>query len=199
MASQHIDYVIPPESKAFCDSIGYAEGVKVGNMLYLAGQVGWNPATGKVAEGGLREQVRGAFTNMKKIIEHAGGTIDGVVQLMSFLADKGGDRPLMGRLQHSGRGAEGVLQNRKTLRNCRTGEATGAARFAGRTPGSSRALGPWLISIHNRSTTRRGRRWESGTERSSGQESSSRSACFCFNVEALRPARPSRTWELLPV
>jgi 2-iminobutanoate/2-iminopropanoate deaminase len=95
MASQRIDYVIPPESKAFCDSIGYAEGVKVGNMLYLAGQVGWNPATGKVVEGGLREQVRGAFTNMKKIIEHAGGTIDGVVQLMSFLADKESDRPLM--------------------------------------------------------------------------------------------------------
>lgn len=95
MASQRIDYVIPPESKAFCDSIGYAEGVKVGKMLYLAGQVGWDPATGKAVEGGLREQVRGAFTNMKNIIEHAGGTIDGVVQLMSFLVDKGSDRPLM--------------------------------------------------------------------------------------------------------
>jgi 2-iminobutanoate/2-iminopropanoate deaminase len=95
MASQHIEYIIPAESKAFCDSIGYAEGVKVGNMLYLAGQVGWNPATGKVIAGGLREQVRGAFKNMKNVIEHAGGRIDGVVQLMSFLADNGSDRPLI--------------------------------------------------------------------------------------------------------
>ena len=95
MVSQKIEYIIPPDSKAFCDSIRYAEGVKVGNMLYLAGQVGWNPATGKIVQGGLREQVRGAFSNMKKVIEHAGGSIDGVVQLMSFLADKGIDRPLM--------------------------------------------------------------------------------------------------------
>jgi 2-iminobutanoate/2-iminopropanoate deaminase len=95
MASQRIEYVIPPASKAFCDSIRYAEGVKVGNMLYLAGQVGWNPATGKVIEGGLREQARGAFANMKTVIEHAGGTIDGVVQLMSFLADQGSDRSLI--------------------------------------------------------------------------------------------------------
>jgi enamine deaminase RidA (YjgF/YER057c/UK114 family) len=66
VASQNIEYIVPPDSKAFCDSIRYAEGVKVGNMLYLAGQVGWNPATGKIVEGGLREQVRGAFSNMKK-------------------------------------------------------------------------------------------------------------------------------------
>ena len=95
MPSSRIEYVIPTASQAFCDSIRYAEGVKVGNMLYLAGQVGWNPATGKVIEGGLREQVRGAFSNMKTVIEHAGGSIDNVVQLMSFLADKGNDRPLM--------------------------------------------------------------------------------------------------------
>jgi 2-iminobutanoate/2-iminopropanoate deaminase len=95
VSSQKIEYIVPPDSKAFCDSIRYAEGVKVGNMLYLAGQVGWNPATGKIVEGGLREQVRGAFSNMKKVIEHAGGRIDGVVQLMSFLADKGSDRSLM--------------------------------------------------------------------------------------------------------
>lgn len=95
MSSQHIEYVIPAASKAFCDSIRYAEGVKVGNMLYLAGQVGLNAATGKVVEGGLREQVRGAFANMKTVIEHAGGTMDGVVQLMSFLTDKGSDRPLI--------------------------------------------------------------------------------------------------------
>jgi enamine deaminase RidA (YjgF/YER057c/UK114 family) len=31
----------------------------------------------------------------EETIEHAGGSIDGVVQLMSFLADKGSDRPLM--------------------------------------------------------------------------------------------------------
>lgn len=95
MPAQKIEYVVPPDSKAFCDSIRYAEGVKVGNMLFLAGQVGWNPATGKVVEGGLREQVRGAFSNMKKVIEHAGGTIDGVVQLMSFIAETGSAGPLM--------------------------------------------------------------------------------------------------------
>jgi 2-iminobutanoate/2-iminopropanoate deaminase len=95
MSSQRIEYVIPPASKQFCESIRYAEGVKVGDMLYCAGQVGWNPATGKVVEGGLREQVHLAFTNLKTLIEHAGGKMDGVVQLMSFLADKGSTAPLI--------------------------------------------------------------------------------------------------------
>lgn len=95
MPSQKIEYIVPESSKQFCESIRYAEGVRVGNMLYLAGQVGWDPASGKVVEGGLREQVRRAFTNMKTVIEQAGGTIDGVVQLMSFLADQGSDKPLM--------------------------------------------------------------------------------------------------------
>jgi 2-iminobutanoate/2-iminopropanoate deaminase len=94
MSKPLIEYVIPPESKAFCDSIRYAEGVKVGNMLYLAGQVGWFPESGKIADG-LREQLRKAFANMKVVIEQAGGSIDHVVQLMSFFADKGDARPLM--------------------------------------------------------------------------------------------------------
>jgi 2-iminobutanoate/2-iminopropanoate deaminase len=95
MASQRIEYIVPRASKHFCDSIRYAEGVKVGNTLYLAGQVGWDPATGKVVEGGLREQIRRAFQNMKTVIEQAGGKIDDVVQLMSFFADNGSDGPLM--------------------------------------------------------------------------------------------------------
>ena len=95
MPSEKIEYIVPEASKQFCESIRYAEGVKVGSMLFLAGQVGWDPATGKVVEGGLSEQVRRAFTNMKTVIEQAGGKIDGVVQLMSFLSDQGSDKPLM--------------------------------------------------------------------------------------------------------
>ncbi len=95
MSQSRIEYFTPEASKQFCAAIGYAEGVKVGNMLYLAGQVGWAPETGKVVEGGLREQIRRAFTNMKTVIEQAGGGIDGVVQLMSFFADQGTDKPLM--------------------------------------------------------------------------------------------------------
>ena len=135
MATQRIEYVVPPESKAFCDSIRYAEGVKVGNMLYLAGQVGWNPATGKVVEGGLREQVRGAFSNMKKVIEHAGGTIDGVVQLMSFLADQGSDRPLIEDFNIVVEVQKEFFRNRNAVRDRGAGEAASVPRAARGAPG----------------------------------------------------------------
>ncbi|MDO8588402.1 MAG: Rid family hydrolase [Armatimonadota bacterium] len=95
MATQKIEYVIPPASKQFCEAIRFAEGVKVGNMLYLAGQVGWNPETGKVVEGGLPEQARRAFSNMKTVIEQAGGKMDDIVQLMMFVADTGSGKSLM--------------------------------------------------------------------------------------------------------
>lgn len=89
-----VEPVIPAEREEFCKQIGFAEGVKAGNMLYIAGQVGWDENS-QVVPGGIREQTRQAFKNMKAVIDTAGGSMDNIAQLMIFVADKGSDKPLM--------------------------------------------------------------------------------------------------------
>lgn len=95
MPNQCIEDAIFRGCRQFCERVRYAEGVKVDNVLYSASRVGWDPETGQIVEGGLREQLRRAFKHMKTVIEHAGAKIDGVVQLMSFFAGNGSDGPLM--------------------------------------------------------------------------------------------------------
>ena len=57
----------------------YSQGLVVGNRIYVAGQGGVNPDTGKMLEG-IEEQTRQVMVNVKSIIEAAGGTMDNVVK-----------------------------------------------------------------------------------------------------------------------
>ncbi|PCH34182.1 YjgF-like protein [Wolfiporia cocos MD-104 SS10] len=65
----------------------YNQGVKVGDLLFVSGSLGINPATGKMVEGGLEAQTEQALKNMKTIIEVGGGSISKVVKTTVFLAD----------------------------------------------------------------------------------------------------------------
>ena len=49
----------------------------------------------EVVSGGIREQTRQAFKNMQAVIDTARGSMDNIVQLMIFVADKGSEKPLM--------------------------------------------------------------------------------------------------------
>ena len=89
-----VETVIPKEREEFCKQIGFAEGVKAGNMLYIAGQVGWDENS-QIVPGGIGAQTRQAFKNMKAVVDKAGGSMDNIVQLMLFVADQGTGKPLM--------------------------------------------------------------------------------------------------------
>ena len=65
----------------------YSQAVKIGNMLYLSGQLGIDPATGQFPEGGFIEQARQSLENGKTIIEGAGFTLEDVVQCQVFVKD----------------------------------------------------------------------------------------------------------------
>src|SRR5437899_2780096 len=95
MAKKRIEYVTPASSKQFFDQIRFSEAIKVGDMLYVSGQVGWDPKTMKLVEGGLKAQTRKAFHNLKTVVEEAGGRLDDIVQLMVFIVDQGASRPVM--------------------------------------------------------------------------------------------------------
>lgn len=90
---EKVQYVNPPAKAEFVKQIGYSEGVRAGNLLYTAGQVGLDE-NNKVVKGGLKEQTRQAFKNLKAVIEEAGGRMENIVHLMVFLADKNSGKTL---------------------------------------------------------------------------------------------------------
>ena len=65
----------------------YSQAIKVGELLFVSGQLPINPATGTFAEGGIKELTRQSLTNMKAILEEAGTSMANVVKTTVFLAD----------------------------------------------------------------------------------------------------------------
>ncbi|MEG1543277.1 MAG: RidA family protein [Tannerellaceae bacterium] len=65
----------------------YSQAIQAGNMLFMSGQLGIDPATGNFAEGGVKEQTIQSFKNMQAILTEAGLTMDDVVKTTVFLAD----------------------------------------------------------------------------------------------------------------
>ncbi|RLE86507.1 MAG: deaminase [Thermoprotei archaeon] len=65
----------------------YSQAVRVGNALFISGQIPLDPRTGKLVEGGIREQARRALENLKAIVEDAGFSMEDVVWVVVFLRD----------------------------------------------------------------------------------------------------------------
>ncbi len=65
----------------------YSQGIKWGNMLFLSGQVGINPETKTLAEGGVEGQAYQVFKNIKAILSEAGADLNNVVKTTIFLKD----------------------------------------------------------------------------------------------------------------
>jgi 2-iminobutanoate/2-iminopropanoate deaminase len=65
----------------------YSQGVKVGNLIFVSGQGGVDPKTGKVAKGDIRNQTKKALENIRAILKTVGLTLDNVVKVTVFLRD----------------------------------------------------------------------------------------------------------------
>jgi len=63
----------------------YSQAVVAGNMVFVSGQIGIDPISGKLVEGGVREQARQALSNLKVILEAAGCVMDNTVLTIVFL------------------------------------------------------------------------------------------------------------------
>src|SRR5688572_30272524 len=69
--------------------VGYANGVAVeGRQIYVAGQVGWNPATCQFETDELAEQVRQALENIVAVLKEAGAEPQHLVRLTWYIIDK---------------------------------------------------------------------------------------------------------------
>lgn len=64
----------------------FASAVRVGNLLFLSGQIGTD-STGRLVAGGLQAEARQALNNIKNVLEKNGSSLDRVVKCTVFLAD----------------------------------------------------------------------------------------------------------------
>ena len=67
----------------------YAQANIYGNLVFTSGQIPLDPATGQVVEGGVEEQTRQVFANIKAVLEEAGSGLDKVLKTTCFLKDMG--------------------------------------------------------------------------------------------------------------
>jgi 2-iminobutanoate/2-iminopropanoate deaminase len=65
----------------------YSQGVRVGNLIFTAGQAGVDPADQQVVAGGITEQTTRTFENLKAILEAGGSSLARVVKATVFLKD----------------------------------------------------------------------------------------------------------------
>jgi 2-iminobutanoate/2-iminopropanoate deaminase len=65
----------------------YSAGVKAGNYLFTAGQLGIDPQSGEFAAGGVQGETRQALENLKAVLEAAGANLESVVKTTVFLRD----------------------------------------------------------------------------------------------------------------
>jgi reactive intermediate/imine deaminase len=65
----------------------YSQAVRVGNTLWVSGQIPLDPKTQQLVTGGMEAQVRQVFENLKAIVEAAGAGFDDVVKATVFLTD----------------------------------------------------------------------------------------------------------------
>ncbi|EJL85783.1 putative translation initiation inhibitor, yjgF family [Herbaspirillum sp. CF444] len=77
--------IIPPGMESVYEKIGYAPALKVGNTVYVSGQIGRDLSM-QLVEGREAQMVQ-AFDNLRLVLEAAGASLADVVDLTSFHTD----------------------------------------------------------------------------------------------------------------
>jgi 2-iminobutanoate/2-iminopropanoate deaminase len=73
-------------SSAAPKAIGpYEQAIKINGFIYTAGQIGLDPKTDKLVEGGITAQTKQVLENLKAVLEAAGSSMDQVIKATVFL------------------------------------------------------------------------------------------------------------------
>ena len=67
----------------------YNQAIVANGLVFVAGQLGVDPATGDVVDGGIRAQTEQVFANLTAILEAAGSSIDQLVKTTVFMRQLG--------------------------------------------------------------------------------------------------------------
>ena len=75
-------------SPALSPPVGpFSQAIKVDGFIYFSGQVGQDPATGKIVEGGIVAETERVFQNLSAVLKAAGKSFDDVVRVGVFLTN----------------------------------------------------------------------------------------------------------------
>jgi 2-iminobutanoate/2-iminopropanoate deaminase len=75
-------------SKKAPQAVGpYSQAIREGNLVFTSGQIGIDPQTGKMVEGGIREQAHQVLANLRAVLQAAGTDLAHVVKSTCFLSD----------------------------------------------------------------------------------------------------------------
>jgi reactive intermediate/imine deaminase len=75
-------------TKAAPSAIGtYSQAVKAGSSVYLSGQIGLDPKTMELVDGGIEAQIVRVFENLRAVAQAAGGNLNDIVKLNIYLDD----------------------------------------------------------------------------------------------------------------
>src|SRR5216684_6404075 len=76
------------ETKSAPSAIGpYSQAIDDGELVFCSGQIGLDPASGKLVEGGIEPETRRVLDNLRAILSAAGLSLNNVVKTTIFLAD----------------------------------------------------------------------------------------------------------------
>ena len=67
----------------------YSQAIRIGKLLYTAGQIALVPATGKMLEGDVSAQAEQVLNNLTAVLEAGGSSLANVVKTTVFLTDMG--------------------------------------------------------------------------------------------------------------
>jgi len=67
----------------------YSHAVAMDGIVFTSGQLGMDPATGKLVEGGVAAQAEQALVNLENVLKAAGADMDTVVKTTVFVQDLG--------------------------------------------------------------------------------------------------------------
>ena len=65
----------------------YSQAIRTESLIFTAGQIAIDPATGELVEGGIEEQTRRALTNLRNVLDAGGSGLSYVVKTTVFLKD----------------------------------------------------------------------------------------------------------------
>jgi len=65
----------------------YSQGIIAGELIFVSGQIPFDPINNKMVEGSIKDQTKQSLENVKAIIEAAGATLEDVVKCTVFLKD----------------------------------------------------------------------------------------------------------------
>lgn len=99
----------------------YSQAIAHGGLVYTAGQIALDPATGELLQGDITEQTERVMRNLQAVLEAAGASLQSVIKTTVFLRDMGEFAPMnevYGRFFGEHRPARSTVQVARLPRDC---------------------------------------------------------------------------------